>query len=165
MAPTILLVPGFWEGPSVYEQVAGFLQAAGFSTETVTLASTGHKSPNNPSMKDDIAVIRAHVTKLVEADKEVVLVLHSAAGFLGSNAIEGLEASNQQAAGKQRGVTRIVFLAAGIGPEGFEHTPQPFVQVNVSELCGMIHLSSLSTPRPSHPLHHSDSHAHRTTEA
>jgi hypothetical protein len=132
MAPTILFVPGFWEGPTVFEQVSTLLQSEGFATETAVLASTGHKSPNNPTMEDDIAAIRAHVAALVEADKDVVLVLHSGAGFLGSNAIENLEASKRQAAGKKGGVSKIVFLAAGIFPEGFVHGPLPFAQVNVS---------------------------------
>lgn len=134
MAPIILLVPGFWEGPTVYQQLTGLLQADGFRTEVAPLVSTGHKSPNNPTMKDDIAAIRMHVAKLVEADQEVVLVLHSVAGMLGSNAIEDLELSKRQAAGKKGGVTKIIFIAAGIGPEGLSHSSPPFVQVNVSDL-------------------------------
>ncbi|KAK9241579.1 hypothetical protein V1506DRAFT_510291 [Lipomyces tetrasporus] len=122
----ILLVPGFWEGPTVYDKVATLLQSDGFNTETVTLHSTGHKSPNNPSMKDDIAAIRAHVVELVEADMNVVLVLHSAGRFLGSNAIQDLEASKRQAVGKKGRVTKIVFLTAAIFPEGFTHGPLPF---------------------------------------
>lgn len=134
MAPTILLVPGFWEGPTVYQQLTGLLQADGFCTEVAPLVSTGHKSPNNPTMKDDITAIRMRVAKLVEVGQEVVLVLHSAAGMLGSNAIEDLELSKRLAAGKKGGVTKIVFLAAGIGPEGLTHSSPPFVQVNVGDL-------------------------------
>jgi hypothetical protein len=84
-------------------------------------------------MKDDITAIRMHVAKLVEAGQEVVLVLHSAAGMLGSNAIEDLELSKRLAAGKNGGVTKIVFLAAGIGPEGLAHSSPPFVQVDVGD--------------------------------
>jgi hypothetical protein len=85
-------------------------------------------------MKDDITAIRMHVAKLVEVGQEVVLVLHSAAGVLGSSAIEDLELSKWLAAGKKGGVTKIVFLAAGIGPEGLTHSSPPFVQVNVGDL-------------------------------
>jgi hypothetical protein len=85
-------------------------------------------------MEDDIASIHEHVSKLVGAGKYVVLVVHSISGLLGPNAIEGLEASKRKANGSTGGVTHIVFLAAGIAPEGFEHTPsQAFIQDNVSD--------------------------------
>lgn len=132
MPVTVLCVPGFWEGPTVYGQVRAILEADGIRTSAVTLASTGHKSPDNPTMKDDIAAIREQVAKITDAGDEVILLLHSAAGFLGSNAIEGLEASKRKAEGKQGGVTQIVFLAAGVRPEGTEHATPPFMQENVS---------------------------------
>jgi pimeloyl-ACP methyl ester carboxylesterase len=133
MSPTILLVPGYWEGPSVYGEVDKLLQDAGYATETAPLISTGRTPPNSPTMDDDTASIREHVSKLVEAGKDVILVVHSVSGLMGSNAIEGLEASKRKADGSTGGVTHIVFLAAGIAPEGFEHTPPAFIQDNVSE--------------------------------
>ncbi|PYH91652.1 alpha/beta-hydrolase [Aspergillus ellipticus CBS 707.79] len=114
MAPTLLIVPGFWEGPSVFENVASLLRADGFTTEIATLPSTGTVSPGNPTMADDIAAIRAHLTQIVERDEEVILVLHSAGGFLGSAAME---------------VVKIVFVAGAVFPEGYEHQPLPFAVV------------------------------------
>lgn len=90
MAPTILFVPGFWEGSAPFSRVASLLRDQGYLSEIATLPSTGTVSPGNPSMKDDIAAIRSSVTNLVDLGQHVVLVLHSAAGFLGSNAIERL---------------------------------------------------------------------------
>lgn len=126
MSPTILFVPGFWEGAAPFADVSSRLQSKGFQTEVALLASTGTTSPGNPSMQDDIAAIRQKVSELVEAGQEIVMVLHSGGGFLGSNAIEGLTAKAQ---GGKIGVSQMVFLAAAVFPEGFEHSPLPFYDI------------------------------------
>lgn len=128
-SPTILFVPGFWEGPAPYEHVCSLLERSGFSTEIAALKSTGKVSPGNPTMLDDIAAIRSAVEKLVESGKEVVMVMHSGGGFLGSNAIEGL---GTKARGEAKGgVIKLIFVAAAVFPEGFQHQPLPFFTVDV----------------------------------
>jgi len=126
MLPTILFVPGFWEGSTPFAKVSSLLEAHDYSTLTVVLPSTGTVSPNNPSMLDDIATVRAKVEKLVTANLEVVMVLHSAGGFLGSNAIEGLDVKARAEKGLKGGVTKLVILAGALWPEGFRHGPLPF---------------------------------------
>ena len=124
---TILFVPGLWEGPKVFTHVSTLLHAQGYTTQTTTLPSTGTTSPGNPSMADDEAAIRTVVKTLVEREqKTVVLVCHSAGGFLGSAAISGLSSKARKDAGEEGGVAKIVFLTAGLGPEGHVHTPLPF---------------------------------------
>ncbi len=86
-------------------------------------------------MKDDVAAIRSVVQKVVEQDggTEVLMVLHSAGGFLGSMAIEGLSVNERKAAGGQRGgVRRLVFVAGAVWEEGFRHGPLPFFEYRVS---------------------------------
>ena len=131
MAPTILFVPGFWEGSAPFSHVASLLQAQGYPTEIATLPSTGTVSPGNPSMYDDIAAIRSTVTSLVEKGQHVVLVLHSAGGFLGSNAIEGLSLKARQEKQLSGGVSKIVFVAGAVFPEGQRHAPLPFFAYDV----------------------------------
>ncbi|PWY95981.1 alpha/beta-hydrolase [Aspergillus sclerotioniger CBS 115572] len=123
MPPTILFVPGFWEGPTVFDPISTILTAHGFITETAILPSTGTTSPGNPSMADDIASVRAHLQKIVQRGEEVILVLHSAGGFLGSAAMEGLAKADVGSGG---GVVKIVFLSGAVFPVGFEHQPLPF---------------------------------------
>lgn len=130
MAPTILFVPGFWEGPTVFGAVSSLLTTDGFKTETAVLPSTGTTSPGNPGMKDDIAAVRKHLQGLVSQGDDVVLVLHSAGGFLGSEAMEGL--SKKKGEGEKGGVIGIVFLSGAVFPEGYEHQPLPFAVVDVS---------------------------------
>ena len=130
MSPTILFVPGYWEGPIVFAEVSSRLEWKGFKTAFAALPSTGTTSPGNPSMHDDIVAIRGKVMELIEAGEEIVMVLHSAGGFLGSNAIEGL---STRSLGPKRGVEQIVFLTAALYPEGFDFGPLPFFEKKASK--------------------------------
>ncbi|KAL9637967.1 MAG: hypothetical protein Q9204_001671 [Flavoplaca sp. TL-2023a] len=134
-APQILLIPGFWEGTSVFDPVITSLQAHGYSARAISLSSTGHASPNNPSMKDDVASIRSAIAPTVEQDeKDVILVLHSAGAFLGCMAIEGLSIKERSRQGKQGGVRKIVFLSGAVWEEGFQHGPLPFFDYQGNEM-------------------------------
>ncbi|KAJ5935040.1 hypothetical protein N7466_004587 [Penicillium verhagenii] len=126
MAPTVLFVPGFWEGPTVFEKVTSLLTASGISTEVAKLQSTNTTSPGNPGMKDDVKGIRAHIEAILARGEDVLLALHSAGGFLGSEAMQGLDKKTR---GDQPGVVSIVFLAAAVFPEGYQHQPLPFAVV------------------------------------
>lgn len=159
--PTILFVPGFWEGPAPFALVTALLQSAGYATQTATLPSTGTSSPGNPSMKDDIAAVRSAIAGLVDTEgKTVVLVLHSAGGFVGSNAAEGLDVKARQGAGLKGGVCRIVFLTGAVFPEGYKHASLPFFTYDVSPPPFQTFSSPASplppppiyTSRPLHPL-------------
>lgn len=89
--PVVVFVPGFWEGISAFDSVSIELKTVhGYSTAAVPLASTGTASPGNPTLKDDVRGIRSAIEPLVQDGKELLLVLHSAGGFLGAQAIKGL---------------------------------------------------------------------------
>jgi pimeloyl-ACP methyl ester carboxylesterase len=129
MAPTLFLVPGLWEGPGAYAPLQAWLEQSGFKVVVTSLLSTGTKYPGNPTMEQDIASIHADLEKTVDAagSEGVVAVLHSAGGFIGSNAIEGLTIEARKAQQKTGGVRKIVFIAAGIAPEGSDQFGGPFI--------------------------------------
>ncbi|KAJ5619236.1 hypothetical protein N7510_003220 [Penicillium lagena] len=129
MAPVIFLVPGLWEGPSVFEPLSALMTANGFTTESAVLLSTGTVSPGNPTMKDDIAAVRQHLQEVVAQGEDVLLVLHSAGGFIGSEAMQGLSKKQRKESGQKGGVVGIVFLSGAVFPEGYEHQPLPFAVV------------------------------------
>lgn len=83
-------------------------------------------------MKDDIAAIRSFIVDLINEGKDIVLVLHSASGFLGSNAAEGLDMKTRQKTGLKGGVSKIVFIAGAVFPKGFKHVPLPFFVCDVN---------------------------------
>ncbi|MCJ1309511.1 hypothetical protein MMC25_003171 [Agyrium rufum] len=134
---TIVFVPGLWEGSSVFFSLATTLQQEGYEAVTAELVSSGTSSPGNPSLHDDVAAIRKVIAPLIEIEgKDVLLVLHSAGGFLGSNAIQGLTAKAREAEEKKGGVFKIVFLTAGVAPVGFKHEPLPFFNIQGDKLFG-----------------------------
>jgi alpha-beta hydrolase superfamily lysophospholipase len=110
MSPSVLIVPGLWEGIAPFKRVSELLSAEGFPTQITSLPSTGTKSPGNPSMLDDIASVRIAVETIVETGAVLILVAHSAGGFLASGAIEGLTVKHRQEKGLSGGVAKIVFL-------------------------------------------------------
>ncbi|KAF2152767.1 alpha/beta-hydrolase [Myriangium duriaei CBS 260.36] len=124
--PTLVLVHGVWEGPSVFDGVALSLAERGFPTKNVTLPCYGAKSPGNTTMDDDIATVRSAVEAAIGTGQTVVLVLHSAGGFIGSAAIEGLTAKARVAKGEKGGVAKIVFITAALLPENTLHHAPPF---------------------------------------
>src|SRR5277367_2723445 len=118
--PTIVFVPGLWEGPTVFASLANTLESPlhNYPTLSITLPNTGKVSPDNGTLQGDVRGIRKQMEPLIEAEKEIILVMHSAGGFLGSNAIEGWSLEGRKKEGKRGGVRKLVFLAAGILPEG-----------------------------------------------
>ncbi|KAE8372931.1 Alpha/beta hydrolase fold-1 [Aspergillus bertholletiae] len=147
--PTVLIIPGFWEGPAVFNSVSTLLTASNFKTEIATLPSTGTTSPGNPSLQDDVAAVRTHLEKLVQQGDDVLLVVHSAGGFIGTDAMQGLDKKARQAEGLGGGVVGIVFVTAAVVEEGYVHQALPFAV----EKDGALHWKNgwgCLTPQPAH---------------
>ncbi|KAF5989779.1 hypothetical protein FBULB1_624 [Fusarium bulbicola] len=122
MAPTIFIIPGFYEGPAVFQPLADTLNGRGFKTAISSISSTGKTPPDSLTMDDYIANIAKDLIPVVEeaGGEGVVAVMHSAGGFIGSAALKGLTFKARQDAGKSGGVRKIIFITAGVAPEGFE---------------------------------------------
>lgn len=153
-SPMVLLVPGFWEGPNVLQPLSAALSRAGITTvRTAALRSTGHGAPLVPTdppedtystrkytFGDDTAGVREAIRAAVEeaGSAGVVLFLHSVAGVVGCNALEGLDfgAWRRRGNGEGGGVRRIVFCAAGVAPVGFDGFGGPFTVEHVSSNLG-----------------------------
>lgn len=118
--PTLVFVPGIWEGPSVFDVVTNLLRGHGYNT-LYALVSTGHKSPGNPTLLDDVQHIHNVIKPLVEEDKDVIGVGHSAGGPLGAVATKGLSLNERNEAGKVGGVKKFVSLTAGLVPAEWRH--------------------------------------------
>ncbi|KAL9051755.1 MAG: hypothetical protein Q9162_005807 [Coniocarpon cinnabarinum] len=118
--------------------VEPLLRKAGYETVIAEHAATGapnRSPPESSSMKDDITAIRQTVEKHVDQGRDVVMVLHSSGGFLGSEAIEILSKSSRAMAGKAGGVVHIIFVTAATVPEGYTHVRLPWMrQDNVTDL-------------------------------
>lgn len=121
--PTIVLVQGSFQIPDVYSKLVQGLMYRGYPTIFPRLPSCSNTdSPNFPqvSLVDDALAIRTELIRQVEYEgKDVVVVMHSYGGLVGSEAIaEDLTWAKRRAQGLPGGVIHIFFYAAFLLNEG-----------------------------------------------
>ncbi|KAL8737031.1 MAG: hypothetical protein Q9181_002095 [Wetmoreana brouardii] len=115
--PTIVLVPGAFHQASAMDLLSFQLKEAGYSTRTFGLVTVDH--PRLTVQDDAFALAGDVLLPLIEQQgKDVVLYLHSYAGFPGSAAIKGLSKTERLAAGEQGGVLGLIFQSAFIPKPG-----------------------------------------------
>ena len=133
-APAVVIIPGFWEGFEIWEVAANKIASTGYECTIIQLPSTGTVSSNGTTMYDDIYTIQEILENIIERDgKEIVLVMHSIGGLLGSNAIEGMSLAERKAKGESGGVRRLLFLSAELLPEGARYTSSLLCDFQVSD--------------------------------
>ncbi|KAK2603972.1 hypothetical protein QQS21_003808 [Conoideocrella luteorostrata] len=138
MAPFIFIVPGLYEGQRAFEPLAAALADLGYHRITLgRLASTGTASKpgeKTVTMDDDSAFLARQLLEAVETAgvEYVIVVLHSAGGFLGCGAMQGLSVAARKSADKPGGILKNIYIAAALLPEGFKHMPLPWMENNAS---------------------------------
>ncbi|KAK4156622.1 Alpha/beta hydrolase fold-1 [Chaetomidium leptoderma] len=115
--PTVVIVPGSWQLPAVWDEFRAVLSRAGHQSYHVNLPSVGGTELPLTGLPEDVAAVRNVVGGLADSGDEIVLLCHSSGGVVGSNAVEGYDMAARQAAGKQGGVVRIVYLSAFMLPK------------------------------------------------
>jgi len=113
--PTVVVVPGAWHPASCVDPFCESLKKAGFPSKSITLRSVGNA---DISVSDDVAHIKSVIEPLVQGGEDVILIVHSYAGFPGTGAIAGLDKKGIKARGEKGGVLGIVFLASFVPLEG-----------------------------------------------
>ena len=114
---TVVLVTGAFHVDSAMDILVAQLQQAGFNTRIKGLVTV-----NQPSLtiKDDVTALQEDILQpLIEQQgKDIVLYLHSYAGFPGSTAIGGLSKKERSATGHQGGVVGLIYQSAFIPQQG-----------------------------------------------
>ncbi len=136
--PTIVFSIGAWLMPPAFTTIQNKLAERGIPSEVPAHPSIGAEPPNK-TLSDDVASFRAVLSKLVEEQrKDVVVVGHSYGGVVASCAVEGLAKDARNAAGKEGGVIRIVYMAAFALDKGTSlldmlgGQPLPWMEIDVS---------------------------------
>ncbi|KAL8872929.1 MAG: hypothetical protein Q9174_001532 [Haloplaca sp. 1 TL-2023] len=115
--PTIVLVSGAFHLESSMDFLSTQLRKAGYNTRTFGLVTVNH--PKLTIQDDAIALTREVLSPLIEKQKQdIVLYLHSYAGFPGSAAIEGLSKAERLATGKEGGILGLIYQSAFIPNPG-----------------------------------------------
>lgn len=119
--PVFVLLHGAWHSPQCWSRLIAELKKAGYSAVAPALPSTG-SNPPTPDWSQDVELIRKTVTDLAQ-EQDVVVVTHSFSGMTAGTALEGLDKQACASRGWKGGVVRLVYIAAFLVPESFQHSP------------------------------------------
>lgn len=114
---TIVLVPGAFHVDSSFNTLGAQLQQRGYNTRTWGLITID--KPHISIDEDAKALANGMLKPLIEEQgKNIVLYLHSYAGFPGSVAIAGLSKAERAAKGLQGGIIGLIYQSAFIPHPG-----------------------------------------------
>lgn len=115
--PSIVLVPGALHTPQAYHPLTSALRSHGYKVLPISLPSIGHDASSfPPSGIADVATVRAVIAQCVGRGEEVMVLMHSLGGVIGSEACKGLVQTHSE----QGGVLKLFFMSGCLVPEG-EH--------------------------------------------
>lgn len=80
--PTLVLVPGSWHTIDTWNKVVKIMEAKGLKCVPVALPSTN--GSRNIGFEDDVAAVRTAIVQELDSRKDVVLVVHSYGGQVGT---------------------------------------------------------------------------------
>ncbi|KND91943.1 hypothetical protein TOPH_03530 [Tolypocladium ophioglossoides CBS 100239] len=118
--PTLVFVPGAWHGPETWNKVSAEIEAHEYKCVRVALPST--LSDPAATFADDVRAVRAAIAAETTQGRDVVVVVHSYGGHVGSSAVRGLTRTAQGAASSAGGpsghVVGIAMMATGFTVTG-----------------------------------------------
>lgn len=110
----ILLVGGAWHTADYLKPLANVLDLAGYPTIILALPSVG-ATPAKLDFGDDVALVRSTATELTADGENVVAVMHSFGGIVGTEALQGLDKIFVKGTGAVLG---LVYIAAMVPKKG-----------------------------------------------
>lgn len=90
MSSNVLLIGGGWHTPQSYSKLTKQLQSIGYEVHVPTLPSTRQSRPPNADLNTDTDHVRSVVESLVNKDLDLVVLMHSYGGQIGTNALHGM---------------------------------------------------------------------------
>ena len=111
--PAIVLVHGAWSTPPIYDPFVKALRTAGYTVHCPLLPTCSSESSKFSS---DVTTIRNLVSSLVDASTNVLLLMHSYGGAVGSSAVADLSSKERAQQGLKGGVVHLLYLSAYILP-------------------------------------------------
>jgi pimeloyl-ACP methyl ester carboxylesterase len=116
--PTIMIIPGGWHTPTHYASLQQSLESAGFKVHISTLPSSSLSKPPYADLAADTTHIRSEAESLIEDGVELLVLMHSYGGQVGTNALPGLGLEQRKKKGLKGGVKDLVYLSAAASLEG-----------------------------------------------
>lgn len=114
--PTILLVPGAWHQPGLYQPLVKELERLSYTCLTVATATVG-KDSHGKTWADDVVAIMAVAQPLFDEGKEVIIIGHSYGGLPTVAATKDQTTVDRASRGEIGGFKQLILLAAYVIPE------------------------------------------------
>ena len=108
--PAIVLVHGAWHMPEHYSDLIRQLQQAGFEVFCPRLPTCDEAKRLTANMFSDAQVVRSQVISLIDKSREVIMLLHSYGGAVGTEALKDLSARERATKGLHGGVIHLIFM-------------------------------------------------------
>ena len=108
--PAIVLVHGAWHVPEHYSDFIQHLQHAGFEVFCPRLPTCDEAKRPTADMFADAQVVRDQVISLIDKSREVIMLLDSYGGAVGTEAVKGLSASERATRGLKGGVVHLIYM-------------------------------------------------------
>lgn len=118
--PIFLFVPGAWHLPAYFDPLITHLSNHGYSSVAVTLPAV-NSSPAATSLQPDVSAVADALTALLDDGSDVVLVMHSYGGMVGTDAVGRVVEQRSRdggGGGKTARIRRLVYVAAYVPLEG-----------------------------------------------
>ncbi|RGP58786.1 hypothetical protein FLONG3_11385 [Fusarium longipes] len=117
--PAVVIVPGNFSLPRFWNTIKQSVQDKGYPVEVVGLESSREETIDPaPGLADDVKEASSVLNKHIDEGKDVVLLMHSYGGMVGTEATRGLSRVEREKAGLKGGIIRLVFLASVFAPPG-----------------------------------------------
>ncbi|KAE8333634.1 Alpha/beta hydrolase fold-1 [Aspergillus sergii] len=129
--PTIVLIHGAWHTPTHYEPYTTALKNAGFEVHCPHLPTCTGKSPPTATFADDVSLIRQTLHSLTTAGKQILLIMHSYGGCVGTDAAQDYiypvtttsesptpSPNPEEKHNQKGGIIHLLYLSAYILPPG-----------------------------------------------
>ncbi|KAE8417459.1 Alpha/beta hydrolase fold-1 [Aspergillus pseudocaelatus] len=127
--PTILLIHGAWHTPAHYEPYTTALRNAGFEVYCPHLPTCNGASPPTATFADDVTLIRQTLHSLITAGKQILLIMHSYGGCVGTDAAQDFiypvttttslkTPTEENQKPKGAGIIHLLYLSAYMLPPG-----------------------------------------------
>lgn len=116
--PVILLISGGWHTPQSYTKLIEALFSSGFEVHAPLLPSMNGCRPPNADLNRDTIFIRSYAEDLFSNGHEIIVLMHSYGGQVGTNALSGFSVASRTKESLRGGVSHLVYMTAIATAEG-----------------------------------------------
>ena len=110
--PALVLVHGGWHVPQHYVDFLQRLELAGYEVSCPLLPSCDETKRIGTGLSDDVKVIRDRISPLINSSRDIIMLLHSYGGAVGTEAVQGLSHNERADGGLAGGVVHIIYMCA-----------------------------------------------------